>query len=154
MLRILIFHSKQLLIKIIYFNLPEHDSIELSCGIFVYSSTLSTDVMWFSNSANCLITHCIRPASPYDCVIARPTFPPNIPKYDCLKWIEFKNNKKKKLQMFKQHWSLLLLTTKKLNVTMDVLIKHIKSNQSPNDLLVVKNKYHAEECKSCKRTTI
>ena len=63
-------------------DLPVDDSNEHSCGAFVYSRTLSTDVIWFSNSAVCRMPNWTRPASPQVCEIARPTFPPNVAEYD------------------------------------------------------------------------
>jgi len=59
-------------------NLPVEDLNEHSCGAFVYSKILSTDVIWFSNSAVCRIPNWTKPASPQVCEIARPTFPPNV----------------------------------------------------------------------------
>lgn len=56
-------------------TLPGSDSREPSCGTFVYSIILSTDVIWFSNSVICLIPNCKIPTSPIDWVIASPTLP-------------------------------------------------------------------------------
>jgi len=60
--------------------LPGEDSREPSCGTFVYSSTLSTDVIWLSNSANCLIPHWRAPVKLIAWVITNPTSPPKLSK--------------------------------------------------------------------------
>jgi hypothetical protein len=44
--------------------------------MFVNSKTLSTEVIWFSNSVDWRIPHCSIPVSPIACVMASPTFPP------------------------------------------------------------------------------
>lgn len=64
-------------------NLPGGDSRGGSCSTSVYSSTLSTEVIWFSSSADCRIPHWNIPVSPIVCVMARPTLPPkfSINKY-------------------------------------------------------------------------
>jgi len=63
-------------------NLLVDDTTEDSCETFVYSRTLSTDVIWFSNSAVCRMPNWTNPASPQVCEIARPTFPPNVAEND------------------------------------------------------------------------
>ena len=57
-------------------NLPGRENNGGSCSTFVYSKTLSTEVIWFSNSVDWRIPHCSIPVSPIACVMASPTFPP------------------------------------------------------------------------------
>jgi len=57
-------------------NLPGGEINGGSCSTFVNSKTLSTEVIWFSNSADWRIPHCSIPVSPIACVMASPTFPP------------------------------------------------------------------------------
>lgn len=56
--------------------LPGGDSRAASCGTLVYSSTRSTDVMWFSSSAVCRMPHCRDPVKLIACVMTSPTLPP------------------------------------------------------------------------------
>ena len=63
-------------VQSIYPQWPWGDCNEGSLSSVVYSNRRSTEVIWFSNSADCRIPHCISPVSPTAWVIASPTSPP------------------------------------------------------------------------------
>jgi hypothetical protein len=63
-------------VQSMYVPWPWGDCNEGSLSSVVYSNRRSTEVIWFSNSADCRIPHCISPVSPTAWVIASPTSPP------------------------------------------------------------------------------
>jgi len=75
-MRTLEYSSVNVYTKSTTINLPGGDSNGGSCSTFVNSKTLSTEVIWFSNSVDWRIPHCSIPVSPIACVMASPTFPP------------------------------------------------------------------------------
>ena len=63
-------------VQSIYVHWPWGECNEGSLSSVIYSKRRSTEVIWFSNSADCRIPHCISPVSPTAWVIASPTSPP------------------------------------------------------------------------------
>jgi len=73
---LIIYFIRYTQVQIIYVQWPRGDCKEGSLSRVVYSNRRSTEVIWFSNSADCRIPHCISPVSPTAWVIASPTSPP------------------------------------------------------------------------------